>query len=101
MAPCYSENDSEKRFSDWFLWLLDKFGDNKDVRDCLHANLGSYFWTGTTIGLHKDNILCYEKLFDHHRPEVAEWARKCVNEEKFLLEREQSNEDFMELRYRR
>lgn len=101
MAPCYSDNDDEKRFSDWFLWLLDKFGDNKDVRDCLHANLGSYFWTGTTIGLHKDNIQCYEKLFDHHRPEVAEWARKCANEEKMLLDREQCNEDFMELRYRR
>lgn len=101
MAPCYGEDDGEKRFSDWFLWLLDQFGNNKDVRDSLHANLGSYFWTGTTIGLHKDNIQCYEKLYDHPRVEVAEWARRCATEEKMLLDREQSNEDFMELRYRR
>lgn len=105
MAPCYDTVDNgdrirgNERFSSWFIWLLDKFGSVKEVRDSLHANLNSYSWTGTTIPLHQTNIKCFEDLLNHPNPDVVEWARLCLKDEKMMLEREQSSVDFMKLRY--
>ena len=105
MAPCYDAVDKDaglggnERFSSWFIWLLDNFGSMKEVRDSLHANLGSYSWTGTTIPLHQTNIKCFENLYNHTNPDVVEWAHLCAKDEKTMLEREQSSVDFMKLRY--
>ena len=97
MAPCYNEDNDA--FSDWFIWLLDNFGDRKDVRDSLHSNLGSFSWTGSTIPYYKRNISAFEKLLNHKRAEVREWAEKCLKDEKTMLAAETSNEDFMKIRY--
>ena len=105
MVPCFDYAEKEEnakpidQFSTWFIWLLDNFGDRKDVRDSLHVNLGSYFWSGSTIPLHERNLRCFKNLYNHPRSEVVEWAQLCVKDEQAMLERERSNEDFIKIRY--
>lgn len=98
MVPCF-DNDADDHFSEWFVWLLDNFGDKNDVLDALHANLGSYYWTGSTIPYYKRNISAFEKLLDHKLPEVKDWAERCLKDENTLLKAEISNEDFMRIRH--
>lgn len=102
MAPCFERVEGEgkeEKFSKWFYWLLDEFGDQKDVRESLHANLGSFYWTGSTIPYYTRNIRCFKKLYNHHRAEVREWARRCVEDAKGMMTAERSREDFINLRY--
>lgn len=102
MAPCYekAERDEEdERFSKWIYWLLDEFGNQKEVREGIHANLGSFYWTGSVIPYYERNIKCFEKLYDHPRPEVQDWARRCVKEAQGMMNMEKSREDFINLRY--
>lgn len=103
MAPCFDNDETgeTERFSNWFLWLLDNFGTQKDVRDSLHANLGSYFWTGSTIPYHERNIRCFKKLLDHPVVDVREWAEKCIRESKLMLDSARSDEDFERINQRR
>jgi hypothetical protein len=100
MVPCF-DTDSNDSFSGWFIWLLDNYGDKKEVLDSLHSNLGSFSWTGSTIPYYKRNVSSFEKLIEHKRIEVRNWAKKCLNAEKELLKAEISNEDFMRIRYGR
>ena len=103
MAPCFEEvpeDEEVQNFSKWFLWLLNNFGEQKEVRDSISANIGSFYWEGTTINYYKRNIRCFEKLLDHNNPAVVNWAEKNIADNKKLLEAEESNEEFMHIRYR-
>lgn len=98
MIPCF-DNDSDNCFSKWFIWLLDNFGDKKEVLDALHANLGTFFWTGSTIYYYNRNISSFEKLLNHQRSEVRNWAERCLKDEKKMLDATISEEDFRRIRY--
>ncbi|MCE5174724.1 MAG: metallophosphoesterase [Bacteroidales bacterium] len=87
------------RFSDLFIWLLDEFGDKKDVLGDLHANIGTFSWTGSTIPYYERNIKCFEQLLTHKRPEVRDWATLCINDEKKMLQMEINREDYLRLHY--
>jgi hypothetical protein len=39
MIPVFKDGHT---FSDWFMWMLDEFGDQKDVLDSLHANMRTF-----------------------------------------------------------
>lgn len=95
----FQEQVAAERFSDLFLWLLDEFGDNKDVLSGLHANLGSYSWTGSVIPLIVEKQSCFEQIKNHKRPEVHAWVEKCLEELEREYANEKSHEDYMRLRY--
>lgn len=98
MVPCFDPNNNEQ-FSKWVIWLLDNFGEQKDVRSSISGNLGSFSWTGNVSPYYERNIKCFEKLLNHKLPEVRDWAQQRIKEENKLLEMEKVNEDFMSLRY--
>lgn len=98
MVPCFDPNNNEQ-FSKWVIWLLDNFGEQKDVRSSISGNLGSFSWTGNVSPYYERNIKCFEKLLNHKFPEVRDWAQQRINEENKFLEMEKVNEDFMSLRY--
>ena len=102
MVPCFELEENGNKtgsFNKWFIWLLDNFGEQKEVRSSLSANLGSFSWTGDISPYYEHNIKCFKSLLDHKKPEVREWAEKCMANEKEMLEREKSNEDFIKIRY--
>ena len=102
MVPCFDVQEDGKeveQFSKWVLWLLDNFGEEKDVRSSISSNLGSFSWTGAVSPYYKRNIRCFEKLLNHKFPEVRDWARLSIMDEKKLLDMEKSKEDFMKIRY--
>ena len=102
MVPCFEKEDdgNEKEyFNKWIIWLLDNFGERKDVRDNISSNLGSFSWSGDISPYYERNIKCFEQLLDHQKQEVREWAQKCINNEKKLLDMEKDEEDFRKIRH--
>ena len=98
MVPCFDPQNNEQ-FSKWVIWLLDNFGEQKDVRSSISGNLGSFSWTGNVSPYYERNIKCFEKLLNHKFSGVREWAQQSIIEENKFLEMEKVNEDFMRLRY--
>lgn len=100
MVPVFSQDISDaEAYSDMFLWLLDNFGDNKDVLSDLHANINSYSWTGSPIPLYCAHIKCMKKLLAHKRTSVRSWAQSCINEFEADIKREEDNDDFRRMHY--
>lgn len=102
MAPCFEVEENGKetgQFNKWIIWLLDNFGEQKDVRDSISSNLGSFSWIGEISPYYERNIQCFEHLLTHPKQEVRKWAQQCIDDEKKLLDMEKNNEDFMKLRY--
>lgn len=102
MVPCFDIPDDveeTEQFSKWLIWLLDNFGNQKDVRSSISGNLGSFSWTGNVSPYYERNIKCFEKLLNHKFPEVREWAQLSLHDEQRLLEMEKNNEDFMRIKY--
>lgn len=100
MAPVFRYTDSTiAGFSDWFLWLLDNYGDNKDVLESLHANMESYSWTGSIIPLMENKKKCFEQINNHPRPEVRKWAESCLSSLEQELKNERNKDAYMRFRY--
>ena len=106
MAPCfdYEEKDGNKilkGFSSYFLWLMEKFGTDEEVLSSIHANLGSFFWSGSTIPYYERNIFCFQKVLDNEKMLdcVKTWASKSIDGYEKALKREKDQEDYMWLKY--
>ena len=102
MAPCFeidTNGNDTASFNKWIIWLLDYFGERKDVRDNISSNLGSFSWAGDISPYYERNIKCFEQLLKHPKQEVREWAQRCINDEKKLLNMEKDKADFMKIRY--
>lgn len=78
MCPVYkySDNGVILGFSDFFLWLCDNFGDQKQMLHSFSSNMGTYSWSG--ISGFSDFIAVripfLKELVRHTNPTVAEWA---------------------------
>ena len=87
------------RFSKLFLWLLDNYGSQDGVLNGLHANLGSYSWTGSVVPLIRSKITCFEQIKKHQNPKVRVWVEKCLNELHIEYSYERNHEEYMRLHY--
>ena len=78
MCPVYKYSDTgvSQGFSDFFLWLCDNFGDQKQMLHSFSSNMGTYSWSG--ISGFSDFIAVripfLKELVRHTNPTVAEWA---------------------------
>jgi len=95
----YDDNSHVNGFGDLFIWMLDNFGNNKDVLSGLHANLGTFGWTGSVIPLIQQKKECFERIESHPRPEVRRWVSCCLTELEEDYRREDNREQYMRLRY--
>ena len=96
MIPVFKDENS---FSDWFIWMLDNFGNQKEVLDNLHANMGTYLWTGSVVPLLVQKKKCLHTIKDHPRPEVRDWTDLCLKEIEEEMKREITREEYMRLHY--
>lgn len=104
LAPCFEyKGDGDDRkvtgFSHIFMWLLDNFADDKTVLEGIHANLHSFFWSGSIIPYHERNIFCFGQLLNHSNSIVRDWAKECLESEKKELNKELGNEEFDSMHY--
>lgn len=96
MIPVFKDGHT---FSDWFMWMLDEFGDQKDVLDSLHANMGTFTWGGSIIPLLRKKMECLNGIKNHKRVEVREWVEMCLQEIEEDMRRELNREEYMRLHY--
>lgn len=101
MAPVftYSGEKREKEFSDFLQWLIETYGEDKNVLSCISSNMGTMSWTGSMIPLYEDMLACIQPYLTHRYPLVQEWAQKQITYIQKEIDREQSQEDFMRMHY--
>lgn len=101
MCPIFHSDNKgkETRFHDWVLWLLDQFGDMDNVLSGLHANMGSFAWTGSVIPLLIHKKKCFEEIQNHKNIKVRKWVESCLREIEAELSRERNREEYMRLLY--
>ena len=78
MCPVYKFSGSGKiqGFSDFFLWLCDNFGDQKQMLHSFSSNMGTYSWSGINgfSDFIAERIPYLKQLLEHPNPIVIEWA---------------------------
>lgn len=95
----FGENGEWTGLSDFFLWLVDKFGNNKDVLDNFSSNVGTYGFSavGSVKGYFVSRAELFKPLFDHPKKNVAEWAKMMYKSEQSQAEREQFVDDYRDV----
>lgn len=96
MIPVFKD---DSKFSDWFMWMLDNYGEKKDVLCSLHMNLGTFSWSGSLVPLLEKKKKCFMGITNHQRPEVRKWVECCLHELEEDLRQELNREEYMRLHY--
>ena len=98
MCPVYkyTDNGKEKSFSEFFLWLCDNFGDQKEMLDAFSSNMGTFSWSGISgfSNYISERIPCIVPLLSHPNPTVKEWAEMELKSVKNEVVREQGKEAY-------
>lgn len=107
MIPCFNivlegEDHKTTGFSNFFIWLLEHFGDNAHVLSGLHANLGTFSWTGSTIPYYNRNIDCFQQLLNNPNltDNVKEWSVACIKQYELEKNAEMERETYMKFHHR-
>lgn len=96
MIPVFKDSHT---FSDWFMWMLYESGDQKDVLDSLHANMGTFTWGGSIITTVAQKKECLEGIKNHPRADVRDRVEVCLQEIDEDMKRELNREKYMRLHY--
>lgn len=96
MIPVFKDDNN---FSDWFMWILDNYGEKKEVLDSLHANLGTFSWSGSLVPLLEKKKKCLVSISNHQRSEVRKWVESCLHELEEELRQELDREEYMRFHY--
>lgn len=101
MAPvfAYDEDNKKSGFSAFLVWLIDNYGESRDVLSGISSNMNTMSWTGSTIPLYRDMIRCIQPYTNHRYAIVREWAKTQIALIQKEIDREQSQEDFMRMHY--
>ena len=100
MMPIYDGNMWEcNSFSEIMQWILNTYGNQAMVLSGIHANIHTFGWTGSVIGLFQHHKMCMEQLLNHKFTEVREWAANCIQEFDEEIKRETLHEDYVRLHY--
>ena len=70
----FSVEDDRATLSDRARFLLDEFGNDKNVISALSANMGSFGWSGSLVPRYEMEINVLEPLLGHKHNLVREWA---------------------------
>lgn len=104
MCPVYnySEEGKVSGLSDFFLWLCDHFGDEKDMLDAFSSNMGTFSFCGNEISaMYASRIPLFEPLLSHSKETVRSWAQRQINSLKAQYDYEKGNEDYHKAIYGR
>lgn len=95
----FGENGSWTGLSDFFLWLVDNFGDNNNVLHNFSSNIGTYGYSavGSMRGYYDSRANLFKPLFDHPRKNVAEWAKMMYKSEQSQANHEQFVDEYRDV----
>lgn len=74
-------------------FLLDNFGDDKDVLSVLSANIGSFGWTGSLVPYYQREKTALEILKSHQKANVREWVNKRIDYLAKMIEKEKRRDE--------
>ena len=85
--------------SDFFLWLVDIFGDNDNVLNNFSSNIGTYGYSavGSMRNYYVSRAELFKPLFNHSKQNVAKWARMMFKYEQSRAADEQIADDYLEM----
>lgn len=101
MCPIFKDDNDEATFHPFVIWLIDEFGTDDNVLSEIHANMGTFHWTGSTIPLINKRRRCFEGLLNHKYPNVRDWAARCLKAESADRQIELRNEAYNKLRFQK
>ena len=58
--------------------VIEEFGERADVLRGIERNIGTYSWTGSTLGYYEQYVEPIRELTAHRIPTVRRWARRMV-----------------------
>ena len=95
----FGENGAWTGLSDFFLWLVDNFGDNKNVLDNFSSNVGTYGFSavGSMRGYFDSRANLFKPLFGHPNGIVAEWAKMMYKSEQKQADYEQFVDEYRDV----
>lgn len=74
-------------------FLLDNFGDDKEVLSALSANFGSFGWTGSLVPYYQREKTALEILKSHQKASVREWVNKRIDYLNKMIEKEKRHDE--------
>lgn len=107
MCPVFADVDVSsgkiESFHPFVIWLIQNYGSQQIVLDEFHANLGTFHWEGSSIPLYEDRKRCFAhlKTIPHLSSNVYSWIELCLKDNAADLDRENNNEAFMRLAYKK
>lgn len=101
MCPvCNFINDeTTMEFSDFFIWLVNNYGDNEKVLQSLSSNFGtySYIGVGSMKGYYMNRQNMFKPLLVHENPKVADWAKNMYKTEEREVNYQQMIDDYKDM----
>ena len=98
MCPIYEFGDNGSvSLSNFFLWLCDNYGDDKEMLDEFACNMGTDSWTGGPYGYSDyvaDKKKYIEPLTGHPKETVRQWAKEMCERIDKSSRQERDNEEY-------
>lgn len=93
------EDETQMEFSDFFIWLLNNYGNNEKVLQSLSSNYGTYSYTGvgSMKGYYMNRQNMFKPLFLHENPKVVDWAKNMYKTEEQEVNYQQMMDDYRDM----
>ena len=101
MAPVFKYDETSKivSFSDFLIWVIDKYGEQRNTLSGISSNMQTMSWTGSPIPLYNDMIRVLTPYISHHNLTVQQWAKQEIEQLEEQIAREKSQDDYMRMHY--
>lgn len=95
----FEKNGKQMELSDFFIWLVNNYGDNEKVLQSLSSNFGTYSYTGvgSMKGYYMDRQNMFKPLLRHENPKVADWAKNMYKAEEQEVNYQQMMDDYRDM----
>lgn len=101
MAPVFKYDETSKivSLSDFLKWMIDKYGEQRNILSGISANMHTMSWTGSPIPLYSDMIRVLTPYISHYNLTVQQWAKQEIEQLEEQIAREKSQDDYMRMHY--
>ena len=101
MAPVFKYDETSKivSLSDFLIWMIDTYGEQRNTLSGISTNMHTMSWTGSPIPLYSDMIRVLTPYISHHNLTVQQWAKQEIEHLEEQIAREKSQDDYMRMHY--
>jgi hypothetical protein len=93
MMPVESSQSETVEWHPFSKTIIDEFGEMEGVLKDLSANMGTFGSTGSSVPYYKNQKLLLEKLLDHQKSKVREWAENMIEYTNKCIKREELDDE--------